>query len=83
MLSGLALTAVSNSSLWAALVPLLVVSLGIVVWALIDLARAERVRGLPKWGWALIICFVSIPIGAIVFLVVGRDRSKEPPRPAR
>ena len=81
MLQRLALIALSNGAVWAALVPLLVVSLGIVVWALIDLARAERVRGLPKWGWALIICLVSIPIGAIVFLVVGRDRSKEPPRP--
>ena len=73
--------ALSNSSVWAAVVPLIVLSLGIVAWALIDLARAERVRGLPKWGWAIIICLVSIPIGAIVFLVAGRDRSNEPQRP--
>ena len=74
--------ALSTQAAWAAIGPLLVVSLGVVVWALVDLARAERVRGLPKWGWA-IICFVSIPIGAIVSLVVARDRSKEPPRPDR
>jgi Phospholipase_D-nuclease N-terminal len=40
---------------------------------LVDLRRAERVRFLPKWAWA-IICVNSIPLGGIVYLIVGRER---------
>jgi hypothetical protein len=56
---------------WAALVPVLVICIGFVVYCLIDLARSP-VRYLPKWAWAL-ICFVSVPIGGIVYLVVGKE----------
>jgi len=42
-----------------------------VVYCLVDLSRA-RVRNLPKWAWALIIC-VTIPWGGIVYLILGRD----------
>lgn len=38
---------------WAALVPLIVVAAGFVIYCLVDLARHE-VRYLPKWAWALI-----------------------------
>ncbi len=54
----------------AALAPLAVVALGFVVYCLIDLARGE-VRYLPKWAWAL-ICLASVPLGGIVYLVIGR-----------
>lgn len=33
--------------------PVLAVAVGFVVFCLIDLARAEKVRYLPKWGWAI------------------------------
>ena len=56
---------------WAALVPVLVVAVGFVVYCLVDLARSP-VRYLPKWAWAL-ICFFSVPIGGIVYLVVGKE----------
>jgi hypothetical protein len=56
---------------WAALAPILVICLAFVVYCLIDLARSP-VRYLPKWAWAL-ICFFSVPIGGIVYLVVGKD----------
>jgi hypothetical protein len=59
-----------DSTLLAALLPLLVAGLLLVGWALVDLGRSE-VRWLPKWAWALIIVG-SIPMGAIVYLVVGR-----------
>jgi len=42
------------------------------VFCLRDLARADRVRYLPKWGWA-IVCLISIPWGGLVYLIVGRD----------
>jgi len=69
--------AASDAAIWAAIAPLLVISFGIVIWALVDLTRFQA-RGLPKWAWA-IICLVSIPFGAIVFLIVGRDRDARPP----
>jgi hypothetical protein len=58
-------------ALIAALVPLMVLAVGFVVYALVDLKRAAKVRFIPKWGWALfIIC--SIPTGAIVYLLSGK-----------
>lgn len=54
----------------AALVPLIVASVAWVAYCLFDLRRSE-VRHLPKWGWALIIV-LSIPLGGIVYLLVGR-----------
>ena len=55
----------------AALAPVVVLAAGFVGYCLFDLARSE-VRHLPKWAWAL-ICIVSIPVGGIVYLMVGRQ----------
>ncbi|MEC3917733.1 hypothetical protein [Nocardia sp. CDC160] len=55
----------------AALIPLIVVGLAFVGFCWYDLSRA-RVKYLPKWVWA-IICLISIPLGGIIYLVVGRD----------
>lgn len=41
------------------------------VFCLRDLARADHVRYLPKWGW-VIVCLFSIPWGGIIYLVAGR-----------
>ncbi len=60
-------------NLAAALVPLLVLATGFEVFCLVDLARAEEVRHLPRWAWA-IICLLSIPLGGILYLVFGRVR---------
>jgi len=57
----------------AALIPLVVVAVGFVVFCLVDLARAGEVRYLPKWAWA-VICVVSVPLGGIVYLALGRSR---------
>ena len=57
----------------AALVPLAVVAVGFVVFCLVDLSRAGEVRYLPKWTWA-VICVVSVPLGGIVYLALGRPR---------
>ena len=61
-----------------ALVPLLVLIVALDVYCLIDLARAKSVRNAPKWVWALVILFISAPIGALVYLFVGRDRGRDP-----
>jgi ABC-2 type transport system ATP-binding protein len=50
------------------------VAIGFAVFCLVNLSRS-RVRGLPKWAWALIIC-VSIPWGGLVYLIIGRDPAR-------
>jgi hypothetical protein len=40
-------------------------------FCLTDLARAERVRFLPRWAWA-VACLIQIPLGGILYLVFGR-----------
>ena len=57
----------------AALLPVLVVAVGFAVYCLIDLFRSEEVRYLPRWLWA-IICIGSIPLGGVVYLLVGKKR---------
>jgi hypothetical protein len=38
---------------------------------LTDLARAGRVRFLPRWAWAA-ACLIAIPLGGILYLLAGR-----------
>jgi hypothetical protein len=59
---------------------LLVVALAVAfdAFCLVDIARAERVRYLPKWAWAL-ICLIQAPGGGIAYLSLGRISR---PRPA-
>ena len=56
---------------WAAVIPLVLVGLAFVVYCWVDISRHD-VRYLPKWAWALISA-LSIPLGGIVYLLVGRD----------
>ena len=57
------------------LVPVILIQLGLMIAALVDLERAERrVRGGRKVVWALIIVFVNI-IGPIVYFTVGREEA--------
>jgi ABC-2 type transport system ATP-binding protein len=65
------------SLLLPALVPLLVLIVALDVYALVDLARAKSVRYMPKFVWVLVILFVSAPIGALIYLFVGRDRGQD------
>jgi hypothetical protein len=57
---------------WAALAPILILCAIFVGYCWVDIARSE-VKGLPKWAWAIIVV-VSIPLGGIVYLLVGRER---------
>jgi hypothetical protein len=57
-------------------------ALGFVAFCLVDLARAQEVRYLPKWGWA-ILCMgigLTIPFGGIAYLVFGKVRRRAPSR---
>ena len=54
------------------LVPLVLVELGLIVWALYDLTRpGRRVRGDSRLMWGLIIVLVST-FGPILYLLIGR-----------
>jgi Phospholipase_D-nuclease N-terminal len=63
----------SMSSVVAALIPIIVMAVGFEVFCLVDVVRAEEVRYLPRWAWA-VICLISIPLGGIAYLIVGRSR---------
>jgi hypothetical protein len=36
-----------------------------------DLARADRVRFMPRWAWA-VACLIQIPLGGVLYLLIGR-----------
>ncbi|MGK0716105.1 PLD nuclease N-terminal domain-containing protein [Leucobacter sp. W1153] len=57
------------------LTPLLALTALLIVWSLVDIARRPSVRHLPKWAWA-IITLMATPLGAILYLVIGRENSR-------
>ncbi len=64
-------------------VPLIVVQLGLLIAAVVDLLREDRaVRGGSKGLWAVVIVFVNL-IGPVLYFLVGRvDGPPEPTAPA-
>src|SRR4051794_23708219 len=59
----------------ALLAPLLVLLLGLDVWAIIDLFQADRmVKGGLKPLWLLVILLVN-PWGALIYFWLGRDEA--------
>jgi Phospholipase_D-nuclease N-terminal len=59
----------------ALLAPILVIQVGLMIAALIDLERSERqVKGGNKVVWALVIILVNV-IGPILYFVAGRDEA--------
>lgn len=54
---------------------LAVLSVALTVFALADCVQTEndKVRGIPKWAWVVLV--VLLPwVGPITWLVVGKDR---------
>jgi hypothetical protein len=64
---------------WAIVISL-VPAIAFAVFCLADVARADAVRYLPKWAWAL-ICVAQIPSGGIAYLSVGRIGRARPASP--
>jgi len=59
----------------ALLIPIIVIQLGLMIAALVDLERDERrVRGGSKLVWAVVIVFVNI-LGPILYFVGGREEA--------
>src|SRR5205823_13040422 len=51
---------------------LVVAQVATQIYALVDLARRDGVRGGKKWVWALVIALGNLP-GAIAYLAAGRS----------
>jgi hypothetical protein len=63
-----------SPTLLAALAPLIVLAIAFVAWTWVDILR-RPVRHLPRWAW-LLVTVVSIPLGGIAYLLVGRGEEQ-------
>ena len=54
------------------LIPLVLIEIALLVFALVDLVRRKKVRGGNKWVWGVVIVAVNV-IGPIIYFVVGRE----------
>jgi uncharacterized protein YybS (DUF2232 family) len=54
------------------ILPLVLLQLILMIVALVDLVRREKVRYLPKWAWAIIIILGEL-LGPIIYLIIGRE----------
>jgi len=63
---------VTDTQLLLLLLPVILIEIGLIIFALRDLVRPERrVRGESKLMWGLLIVFISL-LGPILYLTVGR-----------
>jgi hypothetical protein len=62
----------------------LLISLGLTLYAVIDCAMTpqEKITGLPKWGWLLLI-FLFSGFAAIAWIIWGKPKGNRPPRRRR
>jgi hypothetical protein len=66
---------VGSVDIFALLLPLIALQLGLLIFALVDLTRpGRRVRGDNKVVWALIIIFISL-FGPLLYFLIGREES--------
>ncbi|MCZ7539069.1 MAG: PLD nuclease N-terminal domain-containing protein [Anaerolineae bacterium] len=62
-----------DSTLILALIPLIVIQVGLQIYALLDIYRRKTVREpLPAWAWAVIVVLLSM-LGPIAYFVLGRS----------
>lgn len=64
-----------STGTWIALVlPIALLQLGLIIFALKDLITRRSVRYLPRWAWALLVIFTGL-IGPVLYLVIGREET--------
>ena len=64
------------------LIPVLLIEVALMVWALIDIAKRKHVRGNNKVVWILVVVLINI-IGPIIYFFLGRqDGPPEEENPA-
>jgi hypothetical protein len=54
------------------LIPIVLLEFGLLIWALLDVIRRERVKGGNKVVWILVIVLINL-IGPIVYFIFGRE----------
>ena len=54
------------------LVPVILLQVGLMIFALIDLSKRERVKGNNKLLWGIIIVLFQI-LGPLVYFIIGRE----------
>jgi len=60
------------------LIPVVLIELGLMITALVDLIRRSQTRG-PKWVWALVIVLINF-IGPIIYFVPAAKTSRSTAR---
>ncbi|WP_088009321.1 PLDc N-terminal domain-containing protein [Indiicoccus explosivorum] len=60
----------SDLTIVLALLPVLIIQFGLMIFALVDLIRNPRTVG-PKWLWGIIIVIGNI-IGPVLYFIFGR-----------
>jgi len=53
------------------LIPIILLQLALIAFALLDLARRPQVNG-PRWLWVILIIFLNF-IGPIAYFLIGRQ----------
>ena len=63
----------NDAGLFLLLLPILVIQVGLMLFALWDITRPDRrVRGDSKVMWGLIVVLIGL-LGPIIYLAVGRE----------
>ncbi len=64
-----------DSQMVLLVVPLLVIEIGLLIWALYDLTRpARQVKSDSKVLWAVIIIVIGI-VGPVIYFLFGREEA--------
>ncbi len=58
----------------AAIAPIVLLAVAYVAWIVRDILATDeaRLKHLPKAGW-IAVAILSIPVGGIVYLLIGKD----------
>ncbi len=59
---------------WSPITPLVMLYVGLLVFALVDWVRYPRTLRLNRWVWLAIIVIFSL-VGPLAYLLLGRERS--------
>jgi len=60
--------------MWFLIAPLVILQLGLMIFALLDWARRPQTRYLNRWVWLPIILFLSL-LGPLAYLLLGREEA--------
>ena len=62
----------SDDQIWLLVIPLILVELGLMIFALVDLVRRPKVKGNNKWLWGILVVGIGI-IGPLIYFMLGRE----------